>query len=89
MKVRFYATFRSLIGKKEIEVHDIRTVKELIDYLSEKYSPQIKRELLQRGRKEVDGIILVNGHNILHLNGLETELKDEDVVHVFPPAGGG
>ncbi|WP_461866861.1 MoaD family protein [Thermococcus sp.] len=89
MKVRFYATFRSLIRKKEIEVHDIRTVKELIDYLSEKYSPQIKRELLQRGRKEVDGIILVNGHNILHLNGLETELKDEDVVHVFPPAGGG
>ncbi len=89
MKVRFYATFRNLTGKKEIEVHGVRTVGELIDYISEKYSPRIKEELLQRGRKEISGMILVNGHNILHLNGLETELKEEDVVHVFPPAGGG
>ncbi len=89
MKVRFYATFRELIGKKEVEIHGVRTVRELIDYLSERYSPQIKKELLGRRRKEIDGMILVNGHNILHLKGLETELREEDVVHIFPPAGGG
>ncbi len=89
MKVKFYATFREIVGKKEIEVHGVKNVGELIDYLSEEYSPQIKKELLERGRKEIDGMILVNGHNILHLNGLETELRDEDVVHIFPPAGGG
>ncbi|NJE42010.1 ubiquitin-like small modifier protein 1 [Thermococcus sp. GR6] len=94
MKVKFYATFRELIGKKEIEVHDIKTVGELIDYLAKHYSPEIKRELLESPRakeagKAIDGMILVNGHNVLHLKGLDTELKDDDEVHIFPPAGGG
>ncbi|WP_456420526.1 ubiquitin-like small modifier protein 1 [Thermococcus sp.] len=93
MRVRFYATFRELIGRKEVEVHDVKTVRELIDYLAEHYSPEIKKELLESPRvgsnKPVDGMILVNGHNILHLKGLDTELKEEDEVHIFPPAGGG
>ncbi len=93
MKVRFYATFRELIGKKEIEVHGVKTVRELIEYIAEHYSPQIKKELLESPRvsdeKPVDGMILVNGRNILHLKGLDTELNEEDEVHIFPPAGGG
>lgn len=93
MKVRFYATFRELIGRKEIEVHGVRTVGELINYLAEHYSPEIKKELLQSPRvgpnKPLDGMILVNGHNVLHLKGLNTELKEEDEIHIFPPAGGG
>lgn len=93
MRVRFYATFRELIGRKEVEVHGVKTVRELIDHLAEHYSPEIKKELLESPRvgpnKPVDGMILVNGHNILHLKGLDTELKEEDEVHIFPPAGGG
>jgi len=93
LKVKFYATFRELVGKKEIEVHGVKTVRELIDYLAKHYSPEIKKELLESPRisekKPIDGMILVNGHNILHLNGLDTEIKDDDEVHIFPPAGGG
>jgi len=93
MKVRFYATFREIIGRKELEVHGIRTVRELIDYLAEHYSPEIRKQLLETPRvgpdKPIDGMILVNGHNVLHLKGLETELKEEDDVRIFPPAGGG
>ncbi|NJD99643.1 MoaD/ThiS family protein [Thermococcus sp. LS1] len=94
MKVRFYATFRELVGRKEIELSSPRTVGELIDYLAEHYNPEIKKQLLESPRakeagKAIDGMILVNGHNILHLKGLDTELKDDDEVHIFPPAGGG
>ncbi|QDA31621.1 MoaD/ThiS family protein [Thermococcus indicus] len=93
MRVKFYATFREIIGKKEIEVHGVRTVHELIDYLAEHYTPEIKRQLLGTPRvgpdKPIDGMVLVNGHNVLHLKGLDTELNEEDVVHIFPPAGGG
>ncbi len=93
MRVKFYATFRDLIGRKEIEVHGVKTVRELIDYLAENYNPEIKKQLLETPRveegKPIDGMILVNGHNVLHLNGLDTELKEDDVVHIFPPAGGG
>ncbi|WP_297522101.1 ubiquitin-like small modifier protein 1 [Thermococcus sp.] len=93
MKVRFYATFREIIGRKEIEVSGVTTVGELLDYLAEHYTPEIKKQLLETPRvgpdKPIDGMILVNGHNVLHLRGLETELKEDDDVRIFPPAGGG
>lgn len=93
MKVRFYATFREIIGRKEVEVHGVNTVRELIDYLAEHYNPEIRKQLLETPRvgenKPIDGMVLVNGHNVLHLKGLDTELKEDDVVHIFPPAGGG
>ena len=93
MKVRFYANFRALVGRKEIEVKGVKTVRELIEYLAERYTPEIKKQLLEtpriNERKPIDGMILVNGHNVLHLKGLDTELKEDDVVHIFPPAGGG
>ncbi len=93
MRVKFYATFRELMGTKEVEVHGVRTVRELIDYLAEHYNKRIRDELLHTPRvgpdKPVDGMILVNGHNVFHLKGLDTELKDDDEVHIFPPAGGG
>ena len=34
-------------------------------------------------------IILVNGRNILHLNGVQTPLNPDDVVAVFPMVAGG
>ncbi|NJE10434.1 ubiquitin-like small modifier protein 1 [Thermococcus sp. MAR1] len=93
MRIKFYATFREMVGRKEVEVHGVKTVRELIEYLSKHYSPEIKKQLLETERvnedKPVDGMILVNGHNVLHLNGLDTELKEDDEVHIFPPAGGG
>ena len=33
--------------------------------------------------------MLVNGRNILFLDGLATTLRDGDVVSVFPPVYGG
>ncbi|ADT83638.1 ubiquitin-like small modifier protein 1 [Thermococcus barophilus] len=87
MKVKFYATLRDLTGKKEIEIKGVKTVKELLDTL-DKMFPGIKKELIDEDG-DVNGMILVNGHNIVHLKLWDTELKEEDVVHIFPPAGGG
>ncbi|WP_297419142.1 ubiquitin-like small modifier protein 1 [Thermococcus sp.] len=93
MRVRFYATFREIIGRKEVEVTGVKTVGELLDYLAEHYTPEIKKQLLETPRvgpdKPIDGMILVNGHNVLHIKGLETKLSEDDDVRIFPPAGGG
>jgi molybdopterin synthase sulfur carrier subunit len=33
--------------------------------------------------------VFINGRNIIHLNGLETEVTDEDQIALFPPVAGG
>ena len=87
MKVRFYATLRDLTGKKEVEISVARTVRELLEKLDEMFSG-IKKELIDEDG-DVNGMILVNGHNIVHLKLWDTELKEDDTIHIFPPAGGG
>ncbi|ASJ17142.1 molybdopterin synthase sulfur carrier subunit [Thermococcus chitonophagus] len=79
--VKVFATLIEIIGKRILE-EEASTVKELLEKIYEKY-PKVKEEL------EEGYIILVNGHNIEHLQGLETPLKEGDTVSIFPPAGGG
>jgi len=43
----------------------------------------------ENGELKRGTIILVNGHNILHLEKLATPVKDGDIVALFPPGGGG
>lgn len=66
-------------------------IKELIDLCSEKLGKDLSEELLDEEKESVkEGtIILVSGKNILHLKGLNTVVNDNDVVSMFPPAGGG
>jgi len=81
VKVRVFATLRGIVGKSELEVQ-AGTVGELLEKLYSEY-PRMKKEL------EKGVVILVNGKNIEHLEKLNTKLKDEDVVSIFPPVGGG
>ncbi|ASJ03705.1 molybdopterin synthase sulfur carrier subunit [Thermococcus profundus] len=82
MKVKVFATLIDIAGKRVFEVNGPQTVGELLDELDGLF-PGFKKEL-ERGF-----IILVNGKNIEHLNGLDTPLGEEDTVSIFPPAGGG
>jgi molybdopterin synthase sulfur carrier subunit len=91
--VRVFATFREIIGLKEIEV-DLptdATVISLIDFLSKNYSHgKLKKEVFDRNgniRKFVK--ILVNGRDTYFLSGPSTQLNDGDIVAMFPPVGGG
>jgi len=80
--VRVYAMLIDIVGSRSLEVEGAKTVGELIDLLDSRY-PGFKKEL------EKGFLILVNGVNVLHLKGLDTEIKDGDTVVIFPPVGGG
>jgi len=82
VKVKVFATLIDLVGKRTLEVNGTNTVKELLDELDGRF-PGFKKEL------EGGYIILVNGKNIEHLQGLETPIEESDTVSIFPPAGGG
>ncbi len=76
VKVKLFANFREIAGKKEIEI-DAKDTEELLEKLAEIY-PEFK--------KLYDyAILMVNG-NIAKGN---VKLKKDDVVAIFPPLSGG
>jgi MoaD family protein len=94
LKVRLFAFLMLEVGKREIEMEAHSTVAELLDTLSRRYGRNFDKWIWDNGsaseRELIHGtIIMVNGHHIFHLKGLDTPLSDSDVVSIFPPAAGG
>ncbi|WP_291493398.1 MoaD family protein [Desulfurella sp.] len=83
MLVRFYSTLREKKGKSvEINIEYIN-IKSLIDLL------EISNYILDNNNLLAGTMILVNGKNISHLNGLDTIVQNSDSIDFFPPAAGG
>jgi len=93
VKVRIFATFRDIVGIKEtaLQFPSNVTVRSLVQTLSNKYSQgKLEREVFDKsGNVQKYVKILVNGRDIDFLDGPSTQLKDGDIVAMFPPVGGG
>ena len=82
------------MGKREEVLSFNDTEKVNIDLvlktLTEKYGTTFK-EYVYDETSNPKGFLqfLVNGNSSSTLNGLETELKDGDVLAILPPVGGG
>ncbi|MFP4490421.1 MAG: MoaD family protein [Spirochaetaceae bacterium] len=88
--VKFFTTLRIYLGIGELACPHVSTVGELLDECEKRVSrPFLSKLLDSTGTLMSGAIILVNGQNIHHLHGLETELSDKDEIALFPPGGGG
>ncbi len=90
--IKFFTSLREITGKKEeeLEFSGIITVKELLTLLSERYGRHFLDYLYdKKGNVQTYIQILVNGRGIEASQGLETKLKDGDIIAIFPPVGGG
>ncbi|WP_456367473.1 ubiquitin-like small modifier protein 1 [Thermococcus sp.] len=85
IKVRYFARYRSLIGKgeEEIEVPEGTTVGELVELLKERY-PVLKNEVFAD-----DDLADVNVSRNGRYVRFDEVLRDGDVVALFPPVSGG
>ncbi|MEM3506046.1 MAG: ubiquitin-like small modifier protein 1 [Candidatus Bathyarchaeia archaeon] len=87
--VKLYTSLREIAGEKETKVN-AETIKEVLKILSEKYGNEFKNHLLdENGNLKPFFHIMVNGRKMGLLDGVETRLKDGDVLDIFPPVGGG
>ena len=90
--VKFFTTLREIVGKpqEEIELSEAVTVDELLQKLGEKYGEKFTRYVYDEKGK-VRGYLhfLINGKSITTQQGLETKLKENDVLAILPPVGGG
>ena len=94
LQLRFFATFREAVGKKEWTetFDDDATVGDVLAALETEYDG-LDGQLLEDGddgavvRPQLN--VLKNGRNVVHMAGPETTLEDGDTLSVFPPVAGG
>jgi molybdopterin synthase sulfur carrier subunit len=91
MQVKFYASLRQAAGTKmiDIEVQPGFTICEVLVEVTRRF-PVLEKYIWKDQAELTDVVhVFINGENIHHLSGLNTPLKAEDHVDIFPPLVGG
>ena len=92
MQIRFFATFRQIVGGKVIELPlpDGATIGQLVDEVTSHY-PGLRHELLDDDGQLYGHVhVFVNGRDVPYLeNQMDTVLVEDDVISIFPAVGGG
>ncbi|MHC4822173.1 MAG: ubiquitin-like small modifier protein 1 [Planctomycetota bacterium] len=92
MKVNFYATLRAMAGGKtdDFDLGEGATARSLLAAVLERY-PDMREELLDEDGELFPHVhLFVNGRDAPHLDdGMETVLKAEDKIDLFPAVAGG
>jgi len=90
--VHFLGNIREIAGTREqaFEISD-PTVDGLVERMAREYGDDFKRTLINTSTGKISSSVVValNGVDIEALKGLDTNLKDGDVIAIFPPVAGG
>jgi len=95
VRVRFFTSLREIVNRREETLSFTGggkvTVGLVLKMLSQKYGAPFTKYVYNGETGQPKGFLqfLVNGNSTSTLNGLETELKDGDVLAILPPVGGG
>jgi molybdopterin synthase sulfur carrier subunit len=95
VSVRFFTSLREIVDKKEEVLEfpesETATVDSVLEMLRQRFGKRFVDYIYDRKTGEVKSFLqlLVNGKSATTLNGLQTELKDGDVLAILPPVGGG
>ena len=93
VKVRLLGVLRGLSGEDRapVEIEGPTTVRRVIQKLTEAFSLEFKRVLIDPELEDPrpNALILVNGREISVLRGLETEVNDGDKIVLVPVSHGG
>ena len=95
VKVRFFTSLREIVGKREETLtfsgSEKVTVDSVLKLLSKKYGAPFTEYVFNSQTGQPKGFLqfLINGTSTSTLNGLQTELRDSDVLAILPPVGGG
>jgi molybdopterin synthase sulfur carrier subunit len=92
VQIQFFSLIRMLLKQEATEIpwEDGDTVQSVLKKTQAKIATPFLHKLLdEQGQPHTGTIILVNRKNILHLQGLQTPVANEDVLAFFPPGAGG
>ncbi|MDK2812198.1 MAG: sulfur-carrier protein [Petrotoga sp.] len=91
MKIKFFSLIKLDLKKDEVDyqLSESESIKEIIKLLDQEFDNYFSRKLLENGELKSGTIVLLNGRNIRHLQGLDTLVENKDEITIFPPSGGG
>ncbi len=89
MEVVLLSFLKRAAGEGRVEM-EAATVGGLVAALAARYGEAFRRELLApEGGLKAGMAVLVNGRNVIFLQGLATPLNPQDKVTFIPPVAGG
>jgi len=92
IRVRFYATFRPIVGGKaaDLSVPDGASLRDLVDVILERW-PELREHLVDdQGGPSKRANLFVDGRMARFLpNGLDTPLNPAQEIDCFPAVAGG
>jgi len=89
IKIRFFATFKEIVGKGEIthNLRSITTLGQVLNMLGEKYGKDFKQTINKNtGQIDINTLVMLNGKNV---RDTDVKLKDNDMIIITVPLGGG
>ena len=89
VKILLHAMFKEIVGQREIlqEVSSDFTLRDMLDALARKYGKEFNSIIdLKTGQVSLDTLVMLNGKSI---RKPDVQLKDNDVVMITVPVGGG
>jgi molybdopterin synthase sulfur carrier subunit len=90
--VKFFTTLREIVGQpqEQIALSEAVTVNELLQQLGKKYGEKFTSYIYnEKGMVRGHLHFLINGKSITTQQGLKTKLKENDILAILPPVGGG
>ena len=91
LHINFYATFRSIIGQKtlELDLPDDSPLHVIFEELFSHY-PQMRSEIMDDDARVQEYVsVFINGRDIRYLNELDSTLNSQQKLDIFPPVAGG
>jgi molybdopterin synthase sulfur carrier subunit len=93
VKVKLFANLREAAGTPELLLSGEKVIDVLLS-LTEKY-PSLDKLIFEKNDEDESPVlcgsinVLINGNNVRHLEGLDTDLEDSDEIGILPPVSGG
>ncbi len=89
VKIIFHAMFKEITGTREMsrELQGNTTLGEVLNSLAQEYGKDFTALVdPETGQVSIDMLVMVNGQSI---RKLDTQIKDQDVIMISVPVGGG
>ncbi len=90
MQIRYFATIRTITREFTLDWDQPETtLGELLRALCVRYGDHFRQWVLEGDELGQAIIILVNGCDARHLEGINTALHPDDIIAIFPLVAGG